>query len=91
MFRGLGGLDLAALGIPGEAQLIERYCTAVGRTAPPLGFNAYLAFSLFRSAAIGQGVFDRSRRGNAADARAHMYMDMVHACARIGLQVAQGG
>ena len=90
-FAGWGGLDLAALGIPGEAQLIERYCTAVGRTAPPLGFNAYLAFSLFRSAAIGQGVFDRSRRGNAADARAHLYMDMVRGCARIGWGLIESG
>jgi aminoglycoside phosphotransferase (APT) family kinase protein len=89
-FRGMGGLDLPALGIPTESQLVERYCLAAGRTAPPPGFNVYLAFSLFRSAAIGQGVFDRSRRGNAADARAHLYMDMVRTCARIGWQIAQG-
>jgi aminoglycoside phosphotransferase (APT) family kinase protein len=90
-FRGLGGLDLPALGIPTEAQLVERYCVAAARTAPPPHFNVYLAFSLFRSAAIGQGVFDRSRRGNAADARAHLYMNMVRACARTGWQIAQGG
>jgi hypothetical protein len=46
---------------------------------------------MFRSAAIGQGVYDRSQRGNAADARAHLYMDMVRTCARIGWQTAQGG
>ena len=90
VFRGMGGLDFAALGIPTETQLVERYCHAVGRIAPPPGLNVYLAFSLFRSAAIGMGVFDRSRRGNAADARAHMYMDMVRTCARIGWAVAQG-
>jgi aminoglycoside phosphotransferase (APT) family kinase protein len=90
-FRGLGGLDLAAMGIPTESQLVERYCLAAGRPAPPPRFNVYLAFSLFRSAAIGQGVFDRSRRGNAADARAHLYMDMVRACARTGWRIAQEG
>ena len=90
-FRGLGGLDLEAMGIPTESQLVERYCLAACRTSPPPRFNVYLAFSLFRSAAIGQGVFDRSRRGNAADARAHLYMDMVRACARTGWRIAQEG
>lgn len=90
-FRGMDGLDMKAIGLPTEAQLIERYCTAVGRSAPPPRFNVYLAFNLFRSAAIGQGVFDRSRRGNAADARAHLYMEMVRTCARTGWRIAQGG
>jgi aminoglycoside phosphotransferase (APT) family kinase protein len=89
-FHGLGGLDLAEIGIPDEAALLERYCAAAGRAAPPPDWNFYIAFSSFRSAAIGQGVFDRSRRGNAADGRAHLYKDMVTTCARIGWQTAQG-
>lgn len=89
--RGLAGLDLAALGIPSEAELIERYCLAVGRAYPPPNFNFYLAFNSFRSAAIGQGVYDRSQRGNAADARAHLYMDMVRGCAKIGWQLIEAG
>ena len=90
-FRGLGRLDLAELGLPDEAALVARYCQAVGRACPPPNWNFFLAFSLFRSAAIGQGVYDRSQRGNAADARAHMYMDMVRGCARIGWDVARSG
>jgi aminoglycoside phosphotransferase (APT) family kinase protein len=89
-FRGLAGLDLAALGIPDEAALVARYCAAVGRPNPPPELNFYVAFSLFRSAAIGQGVYDRSQRGNAADARAHLYMDMVRECARAGWEIASG-
>jgi aminoglycoside phosphotransferase (APT) family kinase protein len=89
-FRGMGGLDLREAGIPSEAELVQRYCERAGRPYPPPNFSYYLAFSSFRSAAIGQGVFDRSRRGNAADARAHLYMDMVRTCARIGWQTAQG-
>jgi aminoglycoside phosphotransferase (APT) family kinase protein len=89
-FRGLNGLDLPAMGIPTEAELLARYCEQVGRAYPPPGFNTYLAFSLFRSAAIGQGVYDRSQRGNAADSRAHLYMNMVRACARTGWEIAQG-
>jgi aminoglycoside phosphotransferase (APT) family kinase protein len=90
-FKGLGGLDVGAIGLPDEAALVARYCAGVGRDNPPPHFNFYVAFSLFRSAAIGQGVYDRSQRGNAADARAHLYMNMVRECARIGWQVAQGG
>jgi aminoglycoside phosphotransferase (APT) family kinase protein len=88
-FHGLGGLDLHAAGLPTEAELVQRYCEKVGRPYPPPNFNYYLAFSSFRSAAIGQGVYDRSRRGNAADARAHLYMNMVRTCARIGWETAQ--
>jgi aminoglycoside phosphotransferase (APT) family kinase protein len=88
-FRGLGGLDLNDLGLPDEAALVARYCQAVGRENPPAHWNFYVAFSLFRSAAIGQGVYDRSQRGNAADARAHLYMDMVRTCSRIGWEVAR--
>ena len=89
-FRGLGGLDLAVLGIPDEAALVARYCAGVGRDNPPPHWNFFLAFSLFRSAAIGQGVYDRSQRGNAADERAHLYMDMVRGCARVGWEIARG-
>jgi aminoglycoside phosphotransferase (APT) family kinase protein len=89
-FRGLGGLDLAALGIPDEAALVARYCASVGRDNPPPNWDFFLAFSLFRSAAIGQGVYDRSQRGNAADSRAHLYMNMVRECASVGWRTAQG-
>jgi len=86
-FKGLGGADLAALGIPDEQQLIERYCAAANRDFPAADWPFYLAFSLFRSASIGWGVYDRSRRGNAADARAHLYSQMFRACAQIGRSI----
>jgi aminoglycoside phosphotransferase (APT) family kinase protein len=89
-FRGLAGLDLAGMGIPTEAELIARYCEQVGRPFPPAALDTYLAFNLFRSAAIGQGVYDRSQRGNAADTRAHLYMNMVRTCAQAGWQIAKG-
>ena len=89
-FNGLGGLDLESLGIPSETMMLERYCSAVGRPVPYGEWPFFLAFSLFRSAAIGQGVFDRSRRGNAADARAHLYQEMVRNCARAGWGIVEG-
>ncbi len=89
-FKGLGGADLPALGIPSEQELVTRYCEGVGRAFPAQDWPFYLAFSLFRSASIGWGVYDRSRRGNAADARAHLYNDMFRACAAISWNIAQG-
>ncbi len=58
----LGGVDLASAGIPDEAAYVTAYCRRTGRDAIP-GFNVYLAFSMFRLAAIGQGVFKRNLSG----------------------------
>jgi aminoglycoside phosphotransferase (APT) family kinase protein len=33
-FRGIGGLDLAALGIPAERDYVRRYCERTGRADP---------------------------------------------------------
>lgn len=89
-FQGLGGQDFSALGIPTEHELVTRYCTGVGREFPVAEWPFYLAFSLFRSASIGWGVYDRSRRGNAADTRAHLYGTMFATCARVGWETARG-
>jgi aminoglycoside phosphotransferase (APT) family kinase protein len=71
-FRGLRGVDLAALGIPGEREYIDRYLQRTGVTHPPsasdLGFC--LAYNMFRAAAIFQGVMARAVAGNAASAQA---------------------
>lgn len=83
-FKGLGGADLQQLGLPSESELVERYCAGVGREFPAAQWPFYLAFSLFRSASIGWGVYDRSRRGNAADKRAHLYGQMFRTCAQAG-------
>jgi len=66
----LDGIDIAAAGIPSEAQLVDAYCRRTGRDGIP-AFNAYLAFSMFRLASIGQGVFKRNMMGigTGADSR----------------------
>ena len=58
----LNGVDLSAAGIPSEAEIVAAYCRRTGRAGIP-GFNVYLAFSMFRLASIGQGVFKRNLTG----------------------------
>jgi len=65
----LAGLDIAALGIPPLEAMLERYLSATGdRLGAPLEW--YLAYNLFRFAAILHGVAARGRAGNANNARA---------------------
>jgi aminoglycoside phosphotransferase (APT) family kinase protein len=65
-YRGLGGIDRTANGIPTEAEYVEAYCQRVGlKTIPDWTF--LIAFSFFRSIAIHQGVYKRSLDGNASN------------------------
>lgn len=68
-FRGIKGHDLAALGIPGEAAYVAAYCRRTGRDEIA-DWDYYLAFNLFRMAAILQGILGRALAGNAASADA---------------------
>ena len=72
-FRGIGGLDVEALGIPSEAEYIARYCERTGLTTPDrltADWNFYLAYNLFRLAAILQGIAKRVEMGTASSAQA---------------------
>ena len=72
-FRGIGGLDVASLGIPTEAQYIARYCERTKLSTPEAlkaDWNFYLAYNLFRIAAILQGIAKRVEAGTASSAQA---------------------
>ncbi len=70
-FRGMAGRDLQALGIPGEAAYLQRYCQRTGRHAiEPMEWEFHMAFSMFRLAAILQGIVRRALDGNAASPQA---------------------
>jgi len=72
-FRGIGGLDVQALGIPTEAEYIARYCERTGFVTPDqlrADWNFYLAYNLFRLAAILQGIAKRVEMGTASSAQA---------------------
>ena len=58
----LDGIDLATSGIPTEAEYVAAYQRNSGRGAIE-DFDFYLAFSIFRLASIGQGVFKRNLDG----------------------------
>src|SRR5207302_11476314 len=69
LFRGLAGVDFAALGIPNEAAYVAAYCRRTGREAIE-GWEFYLVYSLVRIAAILQGRAKRVIEGTAAGADA---------------------
>ncbi|MFY8053796.1 MAG: phosphotransferase family protein, partial [Limnohabitans sp.] len=61
-FRGIGGVDVKSLGIPTEDDYIHRYCDRTGLTTPAdlkADWNFYLAYNMFRIAAILQGIAKR--------------------------------
>lgn len=65
-FRGLAGVDRAALGIPTEKEYVSAYCKR--RDIEEIGnWSFYVAFSFFRLGAILQGVYKRSLDGNASN------------------------
>ncbi len=87
--RGFVGLDLASLGLPTEAEFVERYAEEAGR--PPIGESTlrfFLVFSLFRLAAIAQGVYRRGLEGNAADSAAGGFLEITRALAALGRSLA---
>jgi aminoglycoside phosphotransferase (APT) family kinase protein len=91
-FRGIGGLDLAALGIPDEAEYIRRYCARTGRTdadALVTDWNFYLAYNLFRMAGILQGIAKRVLDGTAASEQARQAAAGARPLAELGWTIAQ--
>jgi len=87
-FRGIGGLDLERLGLPSEADYIARYCQRTGRAGID-HWNFYLAYNLFRIAAILQGVYRRATEGIAASDDALRTGVQVRALAELGWSYAQ--
>lgn len=87
-FRGIAGLDHAALGIPTERQYIEQYCRRTGRDGIA-HWDFYLAYNMFRLAAILQGIVKRAIDGTAASSRAAEQGARVRPLAETGWALAQ--
>jgi aminoglycoside phosphotransferase (APT) family kinase protein len=81
-------MDLEAAGIPTEEQYIAKYCERTGRSGIP-GWNFYLVLSLFRLAAISQGVYKRGLDGNASSPDAIERGKSAKRLAEIGWHLVQ--
>ena len=95
-FRGVGGLDLQALGIPDEKSYVQRYCERTGRiekggdpAAVMADWNFYLAYNMFRLAGILQGIAKRVEMGTASSAQARQAGAGARPLAQMGWRIAQ--
>jgi aminoglycoside phosphotransferase (APT) family kinase protein len=91
-FRGIGGLDLAALGIPNEKAYVRRYCERTGRADPQAvmaDWNFYMAYNLFRLAGILQGIAKRVVDGTASSEQAKQAASGARPLAEMGWKIAQ--
>ena len=66
---GLAGIDLQRLNIPSEEDYVAAYCRRTGRSGIQ-NLDFYIAFNMFRLAAILHGIKGRIARGTAASAHA---------------------
>ncbi len=82
---GLAGADLAALNIPSEQDYIAAYCARTGRDGIS-DYPFYLAFNLWRLAAIFHGIKGRVIRGTAANAQAQERAKAFPRLARLARQ-----
>ena len=85
---GYADTDLEAFGIPDEKAYLAAYARRTGRAGIE-HWNFYLAFSLFRLAAIVQGVYKRGLDGNASSETAKSYGDRARVLAELGWSLAE--
>jgi aminoglycoside phosphotransferase (APT) family kinase protein len=84
---GLAGVDVAALGIPTENEMVAEYVELTGRGVQ--GWPFFVAFGIFRLAAIAQGVYARSLQGNASSEDAGSYGAAVSMLAELACGIAK--
>jgi aminoglycoside phosphotransferase (APT) family kinase protein len=88
LWRGVAGVDIHALGIPPERAFVEDYCRARG-IADVRHWDFYLAYNLFRMAAILRGVAARAAGGDAAAPGAHAMGEKIKPLAEFAWRCAQ--
>jgi aminoglycoside phosphotransferase (APT) family kinase protein len=79
---GFAGSDLAALSIPSEAEYVAAYCRRTDRDGIA-NLDFYIAFNMFRFAAILHGIKGRIARGTAASVHAQSMADNVEPLAAL--------
>ena len=89
LFRGLAGLDRAAIGVPTEEAYVAQYCERMGLDRID-DWTFCLAFSFFRLAAILQGVKKRALDGNASNPERALEMGtLVPELARMAVELIE--
>lgn len=88
-FGGFVGTDLARLGIPDERAFLSAYCQRRGLDGIA-DWRFYMAFALFRLAAIMQGVYARALQANASSPDALERGAKAGVCAECGWAIASG-
>jgi len=89
-FRGVAGLPLEELGIPSESEYVKSYCRRTRRAAiDVMVWDFYLAYNLFRIAAICQGIAKRVLDGTAASQHATEAASKTVPLAELGWQQAE--
>ncbi|CAG8727044.1 17237_t:CDS:2, partial [Racocetra persica] len=73
--------DVKNLPIPSANELIQAYCEKSGRQYPIPNFEFAIAFTLFRTAVILQGIAARIARKQASSAKANAYAKIFKDCA----------
>jgi aminoglycoside phosphotransferase (APT) family kinase protein len=87
IIAGLAGADLRTLNIPSEADYVAAYCGRSKRNGIS-NLDFYLAFNMFRLAAIFHGIKGRLARGTAVSVQAAKYSARVAPLAELGWQQA---
>lgn len=87
---GFKGADLPALNIPSEATYVEAYCRRTGRAQGLGDLSFYLAFNMFRFAAIIHGIKGRIIRGTASSPEARSLVETLPELAAIARKTAEG-
>ncbi len=89
-FRGLGDVDLASTGIPDEHGYRDAYLRATGQDGSgDRDWYTYLAFCLFRVAAIRQGIMKRVVDGTASNPHAREAGALARSVADLGWKYAE--
>jgi aminoglycoside phosphotransferase (APT) family kinase protein len=85
---GVLGHDLKSLGIPTEEEYLAAYCRRTGRDDIP-DWSFHVAFSMFRLAAIAQGIMGRVIAGTANDANARARGERARPMAEAGWRLVE--
>ena len=80
---GVLGAPLGEMGLPSEADYLAAYCRRTGRSSIP-DWEFYLAFAMFRLAAIAQGIMGRVIAGTANDVNARARGERARPLAETG-------